>query len=66
MALSSPGRSTTSTRPVTPLAARAATADLVLGVSMPQSSTTIRSEAARSDRADFSARRIIFLGVRSR
>jgi hypothetical protein len=57
-------RRTASTRPVTPFLLRMSTAALVLGASMPQSRTMMRSEVARSDRADFRARRIIFLGVR--
>src|SRR5580658_1183023 len=61
------GPSTTRTRPSSSSAARAATASLVRGAGNDHSSTTtILSSAARSERAEYRARRIIFLGVRWR
>ncbi len=64
-AASSSRVSTTSTLPSTSIDERTSSARLVLGVSMPQSSSTLTlSSAIRSESADASARRIILRGVR--
>ena len=64
-AISSSSVNTMRTRPSTPEADSAFNASLVLGCEKSHESTTnTRSLLARSDSADASARRTIFLGVR--